>query len=199
VQLDSYERELERYGGSEGITLAERIFKADSEAVIELLGRFDRGDPGLEERWRMALAGIDRLLGDFGLSLPDRLLQLRVCARYGSVPEPDAALRQLLTARFRGERAGIEELLDPDRGAAGPYAPGLEVLQHRSAALREPVAALVALARSGDLTVSLTELIASLVHMHLNRLLRGAAKAHETVLYDYLRRVYQSRIARGRG
>src|SRR5262249_39737372 len=34
VQLDTYEREVERYGGPGGVVLAERLFHADSEAVL---------------------------------------------------------------------------------------------------------------------------------------------------------------------
>ena len=34
VQLDTYEREMERYGGEAGIGLAERVFHADSYAEL---------------------------------------------------------------------------------------------------------------------------------------------------------------------
>jgi hypothetical protein len=40
LQLDTYEREVERYGGSAGIVLAEKLFHLDSEAVLEMLGLF---------------------------------------------------------------------------------------------------------------------------------------------------------------
>src|SRR6185436_14813110 len=36
-QLDTYEREVERYGGAEGIILAERVFEADSRAVLDIV------------------------------------------------------------------------------------------------------------------------------------------------------------------
>jgi hypothetical protein len=34
--------------------------------------------------------------------------------------------------------------------------------------------------------------------MHFNRLLRGAPNAHESVIYDFMRRLYESRLARQR-
>ncbi|MDP8931941.1 MAG: lantibiotic dehydratase, partial [Actinomycetota bacterium] len=37
VQLDTYEREVERYGGDRGIELAEQVFQADSDAVLAIL------------------------------------------------------------------------------------------------------------------------------------------------------------------
>ena len=37
TQLDTYEREVERYGGPAGVVHCERIFHADSEAVTEIM------------------------------------------------------------------------------------------------------------------------------------------------------------------
>lgn len=200
AQLDTYDREVERYGGPEGMELAERIFQADSEAVVDLLGLFDRGDAGLEERWRTGVVGVDRLFHDFGLNTAQRLLQLQECARYGSVPEPGGVLRHQLSERFRTGREELETLLDPVGGAAGSYAPAFQVLAHRTRQLLGPVTALTSMSRGGSLGVSLTSLLGSVAHLHLNRLLRGAARAHETVVYDFLRRVYESRMRRaGRG
>jgi lantibiotic biosynthesis protein len=38
LMLDTYEPEVERYGGPEALEAAERLFQADTEAVIEQLG-----------------------------------------------------------------------------------------------------------------------------------------------------------------
>ena len=196
IQLDTYERELERYGGPDAIAHAEAIFQADSEAVLELLSLLDPGDAGLTERWQLALAGMDRLLADLGLDLPARLRQLHESRRYGAVPAPDAALRHALTARHREHRATITALLDPSAPATHPLAPGLAVLADRSARIAPAARALTSLATTGALTAPLPELAGSLLHMHANRLLATAPNAHETVLYDFLRRHYESLVAR---
>ncbi len=70
VQLDTYERETERYGGPEGIALAERLFHVDSESVLAILEMLE-GDEGADFRWRLALRGIDMLLGDLRLRSRD--------------------------------------------------------------------------------------------------------------------------------
>ena len=41
VVLDTYHREIERYGGDDGIELAEQIHAADSDAVLDVLGMLD--------------------------------------------------------------------------------------------------------------------------------------------------------------
>jgi hypothetical protein len=52
--------------------------------------------------------------------------------------------------------------------------------------------------QAGQLTVPLTELALSYLHMHANRLLRAAQRAQELVLYDFLERFYESQAARAR-
>src|SRR5262249_41692488 len=52
VQLDTYEREVERYGGPEGMVLAEQLFQADSEAVLALAHLFPEDTRG-DLRWRL--------------------------------------------------------------------------------------------------------------------------------------------------
>jgi hypothetical protein len=54
-------------------------------------------------------------------------------------------------------------------------------------------------AERGDLTISLTDLAPSLLHMHANRLLRSEQRRQEMVLYDFLYRLYDARAARARG
>ncbi len=59
------------------------------------------------------------------------------------------------------------------------------------------VAELRAIEQVGELCESIEDLAASFIHMYANRLLRSAARAQEMVLYDFLRRIYESQIARG--
>ena len=52
--------------------------------------------------------------------------------------------------------------------------------------------------RLGELQVPITDLAGSYIHMHANRLLRSSARAQELVIYDFLKRIYESRAARQR-
>ncbi|MDB4968780.1 MAG: Lanthionine biosynthesis protein LanB [Myxococcales bacterium] len=199
VQLDTYEREVERYGGARGILLAEQLFAADSDAVLELLATLD-GDAARDDaRWRLSLRGIDQLLDDVGLSPADKYaLAGGVRARLAHEHRADARLERQLGERYRVERAALETLLDRGADQTSPLAPQLEVLARRSQRLEPIVAALRACAAEGELTESLPSLADSFAHMHANRVLRGAARAHELVLYDFLERLYGSELARAR-
>lgn len=196
IQLDTYEREVERYGGAAGIVLAERLFQADSEAVLalaELLPEDARG----EVRWRLALVGMDLLLRDLGFD-PEARRGVLVKTRdiFAAEFRADAAFGHQLAARFRPERKGLERLLDPNAVADAPLAASGEVLRHRSQALAPVMAELRACAQAGWLSVPLAELAPSYLHMHANRLLRSAHRAQELVLFDFLARLYQSQAAR---
>lgn len=197
IDLGTYEREVERYGGPEAIDVIERVFHHDSVAVLELLARLEPGDEGQQERWRIALAGAHRLLVDLGLDSTDRgsvvsALRASRARRLGWGHRE----RVKLGERFRRERGLLGQLVDQTGQGPVGYGPGLEVLAARSAALRPLALELADLDRAGRLTVGRTEIAASLLHMHLNRLLRGDNIAQEAVICDYLARLYDADVKR---
>jgi thiopeptide-type bacteriocin biosynthesis protein len=201
LQLDTYEREVERYGGPVGIELAERLFCADSACVVDILGMLD-GDAGNDARWRLALRGIDQLLDDLGFDLATRLAIMRRVrdgfAREHRV-ETSVGFQRGLGDKYRKERTPLATLLDRAADADSDLAPGLERIAARSAANAPILAELRAAEQRGQLTAPLLELVPSYIHMHVNRLIRSAQRAHELVLYDLLVRLYESQAARARG
>jgi thiopeptide-type bacteriocin biosynthesis protein len=196
VQLDTYEREVERYGGDRGIALAEQLFAADSEAVLGILGSLS-GDAGLDVRWRLAMAGIDLLLEDLGLTLEEkRTLARRQREGFGREFAVDGEFRGQVGRRYRAERAVLEALLDPAQVPPASLAMGRDALQRRSLQLAPVTEELRRLARAGRLSTTVTDLATSFAHMHANRLLRSAHRAQELVLYELLDRAYSSRAGR---
>ncbi len=198
VQLDTYEREIERYGGPEGIALAERLFQVDSDAVLAILEMLE-GDEGADFRWRLALRGIDMLLGDLRFDPGTRMRVMRGM-REGFTREfgGGKGLRVQLDQRFRQEWRSLTPLLDPAGDAESELAPALEILRQRSALNAPIVEELRELERAGRLNQPLADLASSYVHMHVNRFIRSAQRAHELVLYDFLYLLYESRAARER-
>ena len=196
TQLDTYAPEIERYGGDLGIGPAERIFQADSEAVLAILARVP-GDAGAEARWQLALRGIDQLLGDLGLSLAAKRDLARRCKiGYGQEFGADGDFQHAVSGRFRQYRQRLEDVLGSSPRLPAELAACLPVFDARSAAIAAPCRELGAvLTRVAD-PFAATELAVSLAHMHVNRLLRSAQRAQELVLYEMLDRLYTSRAAR---
>jgi thiopeptide-type bacteriocin biosynthesis protein len=198
VQLDTYEREVERYGGDRGIELVEQLFWRDSEAVLEIVELLD-GDAGADARWRLALRGIDLLLEDLGL---DDAARAKVVTQgrdsLGAEFHADGDFWGRIGERFAKERAALDPVFtrDPDRDAAHDLEPGFAALARRSERLAPIAAELRARDAAGELAPSIVDMAWSLVHMHANRLLHASQRAQELVLHDFLKRLHQARKAR---
>ena len=196
LQLDTYDREVDRYGGPTGIQLAEKLFTVDSETVLEILeGLVDDGPA--EDRWLLAARGMDQMLDDLGWSLDRKLAWVAhrqmLSARELNVGPP---LRRQLAERLRRERRRLEQALAPTLPADHPLSFGARALDRRSERLAPIVIELTDAARGGLLTTSLTELAASYVHMFANRLLRTEGRMHEMVLHDFWHQHLRSQQAR---
>ena len=208
VVLDTYEREVERYGGPLAMPLAERIFEADSDATLEILNG-TASTAGADARWRVALRGMVALLGDAGVE-GDARRALLVHRRDALAKEhrADTAFRKTIGARYRADRAAIERMASgqpagESAGGDGSPANGdammaelLGLIEMRSAAVAPAFAELRALRDGGRLDTSWQVLVTSLIHMHVNRVIRADARAHELVLYEYLVRAFESAAAR---
>jgi thiopeptide-type bacteriocin biosynthesis protein len=196
-ELSTYQREIPRYGGAEGIELAERVFHADSEAVLAIVETL-AGDAGADARWRLAFRGMDALLDDFGFDLEakKRLAEIQARSFAGRLGF-DESLTSQLAVKLRSVRRTLLQSLE--RPEDLPHLePGFAALRRRSAALAPLAAEIRRRAGEGRLTVGLEELVPHFIHMFVNRLTRSAGPEHELVLYDFLARIYMSQIARAR-
>ena len=176
--FDTYEREIERYGGATGVEVAEELFAADSRAVAKLL-RLKQDLPTLD-RTTLAVLSVDTLLDGLGLSCADRLAwyQERVSLSRADGQEyrlRQRLLRQLLANGPAAEPGGdaLAGLLDDYRRASQPVAARLD-----------------ALAREGRLGRAKASLCESYVHMHCNRLL--GTEADEERVLRFARRTRES-------
>lgn len=198
LQLDTYEPEVERYGGDHGMPLAEELFAVDSEACLAIVEMLS-GDAGADARWRLALRGMDMLLEDFGCSLAAKHAIAQACrSSFAAEFHAEGALQRQLLDKLRHERHALEALLDPSHDATSPLEPGLVALRQRSALVRPIAAALHERERAGLLDRPVAALMPSFLHMHANRMLRAAARAQELVLYTFLDRLYEGRMARAK-
>ncbi|MEU9047819.1 MULTISPECIES: lantibiotic dehydratase [unclassified Kitasatospora] len=175
LAFDTYEREVERYGGNDGVRVAEEVFGADSTSVAWLLQAGEEEEIPLD-RTALAVSSVDDLLDTLGLSEPERLAFLRGAAE---------------TTREGGDeyrRRGNDLRL----ALAGPDRPDTEVLRlllaQRRTALAPAAALLAALRQDGRLRRSHGALCRSYVHMHLNRLGLGPAGDGEGLVLELLRR-----------
>jgi thiopeptide-type bacteriocin biosynthesis protein len=187
VQVDSYEREVERYGGIEGIQIAEAIFCKDSIATLELLSYLylDSADSDQYRRLRLAIASADRLLLDFGFKLHERMdIINRLKVRTASHIPTANNLKDVHVEELRRHRRDLLLLLD-DHNAPAP-------IVDRSLACASYIVELQRLSANGKLHRSLSEIVQSLIHMNINRLFSSPNLKEEYKVYDFLTQLYKS-------
>jgi thiopeptide-type bacteriocin biosynthesis protein len=193
-QLDTYEREVERYGGYLGIEMAEKLFWADSEAANDVvqLGRRTSGQP----RWLFAVAGVDRLLGDFGMNTSANLAIVRAARnQLAGILTFDKAFNHEVGRRYREVRQSVDSILDHDGGIASETG-AVEIFARRSQLVKPTACELTALSKCRQLMGSLDSFARCHIHMHVNRVLQRPTREIEFIIYDFLARSYVSRLAR---
>ena len=190
VEIGTYEPEEDRYGGKDGMRLAEEVFTADSLAAASIVACYRTDE---EARWRLALVGMDAMLTDLGLDTERKLQVVTSCRDQQISRYPIAALRRQLARKYRERRAAIEAMLQnpPDQ-----LNRGLEAISVRSKSLRPIMAKLQALEEADRLSHPLITIAQSYLHMWANRLFSGAHNAHELILYEFLARIYRSDLAK---
>jgi thiopeptide-type bacteriocin biosynthesis protein len=200
MQLDTYEREIERYGGLSGMDAAESVFYADSNAVLRLL-QLDSHDLGEDFRWQVAVISIDRLLQALGWTLFSQRLSIIQAAfqTFQSIVRVNAEIKSRLGETFRAKIKEFDERIDAMRhpDSAGTTMSNVAgILAQRSVDMKNVTRTLSSLNDRNELSKSLESLSISFVHMHVNRLVREDSNLYELVLYQFLARLYTRDIAR---
>ncbi|MCA8832852.1 lantibiotic dehydratase [Hymenobacter pini] len=198
IQYDTYHRELERYGTAT-IGFSETFFHYDSKAVAGFLNLIE-GDEGEHFRWLFAVRGVDQLLSDFNLSLPDKLaLTEHIYQAFFQEFNGNAQLKHQLNDKYREVSRTLTSFLDPANDT--PYIQeAVDLFNNRSVALRaayDELQSTWATHYPGrNVAASISELLPSYLHMFLNRIFIADQRLHELVVYHYLTKYYASALAR---
>lgn len=192
-QIDTYNREIERYG-SNTIVPSESIFYHDSVAVLQML-LHSTGDDRENIRWLWGLRSVDELLNCFRLSQEEKLVLLtRLKNDFAAEFNMNRSLKMQLDQKYRNNRDMIATIMDPGNDLQSNLYPLVKILEQRTTRIIPLAANILELCRSNPARRS--GLLGSYIHMLLNRLITSDQRLHELVIYDFLFRQYQSRIAR---
>jgi thiopeptide-type bacteriocin biosynthesis protein len=195
IQCDTYVRELERYG-ADTITYSEQLFYADSMAVLGILSMLE-GPEGEMYRWKLALRGVDMMLDDFGLALPEKK-HLLASLREGFTTEFGGAklLHKPLNDKYRKHQQEILSFMNVTEDEANEITEVTALYQQRSVAAAMATAQIKQLTEEGGMGDGrYLGIIASHIHMFLNRIFVAKQRKHELVLYHFLEKYYLSQLA----
>jgi len=189
IQLDTYNRELERYG-KHLIEEAESVFYADSHCILSIIKKLNGNE---DYRWMIALKLINELLSDFGLNVEEKqkLMEDVSKAYKAEFGFNDFNAKQFNT-KFRENKKRIESVLNntfDEKAFISLYPP----IKKRSKKLIPVVEQVKIKSKKKN---GVNELLKSYLHMMLNRLFRSKNRMHELILYDFMFRYYTSEIAK---
>jgi len=200
LRLDTYRPEIRRYGGVSAMALAERIFTANTLAVVEAIQHAYELGKAMDPDWRMAFACIttQRLLEQ--LLVPDQqraafLVRLSETALREVAQSQDAivARRRALSKALRRQRAELMRAIfddHPDWREIGT------LWTVRMSGASDEVRALKRLEHRGELMRPYVDVVASVIHMHLNRVFMDEPRHHERVVYEFLHQLNRSQSAK---
>ncbi len=184
VVVDTYQREIERYG-AKYIELSEQIFHSGSECVATILKNL-KGNSEL--RWKAAFLIVDSLFTSLGLDIEEKK---------GFIERMnDSFLREFnfnihnskcLNDAYRITRKAVADLVG---GIDNEDVDSL-MRKHVNAYANE-VAGII-----GDVPIDKLNL-SSYLHMEMNRLFASNNRLNEMVVYNYLTRYYKSEIAKAK-
>ena len=190
IQHDTYQPEVERYGGPRAIEHCESWFCHDSESALAIVNGVRS-----QERWLAAMLSVDALLKDAGCEYDTRKgLATALYDGLSANMRLTPAFKQKLGDRYREQSALIYAALtqsEPHHDLAGVRA----ALDGRAEPSRSALSTIKDLGRQGVLSCSLEAILSSFAHMTINRLLKGARR-QEIVIYDFLRRHYTTQLVR---
>jgi thiopeptide-type bacteriocin biosynthesis protein len=195
IQIDTYNREIERYGNY-NIINSENYFHIESKMIINFLSLIE-GDNGEELRWLFSIKAIDSLLDVFNYDDQDKLdLLERLKTSFGKEFNMSRSLKKQLDNKFRKENNKIIDFLNQKNALELSNKPLYEIIRRKEVLTKEIAKKIFLLKNDNKLEIEVSYLTSSYIHMFMNRLFKSNNRMHEMVIYDFMYRIYNSRCAR---
>ena len=187
LQLETYQRELERYG-SKTIELSENIFWADSEAVLAMLTHTKQHPHSDHTLWLWVMQAIDALLESMNFTIPEKLAIMTPLKESFSYEfKAGKTTKRQINTIYRNHKGDIVDALATSKYSTDPMR-GFLTTKHLK--IKDALYQFRLFAERGTLDVSLTGILQSHIHMHVNRVFTAEQRLHELILYDMLCQYY---------
>ncbi|WP_124979560.1 thiopeptide-type bacteriocin biosynthesis protein [Nonlabens xiamenensis] len=178
LTLNSYQRELERYG-QVSMELSEYIFWWDSLQAVEII----RNNSSEIDRFCDCFSWIEFLIKSFEL---DQEAEGNFIARQQASFRAEFGVDKVINKKLNIKYKNLESQLLTNKNEK-------EQIAHE---ITKAVQAIQALKAKNQLDVPITDLMASYIHMSINRMFRSEQRLYEMTIYDFLKKKYDSLIAR---
>ena len=198
IELFTYDREVERYGGSASMELVESLFMLDSQLIAQTVQLLD--EHGDDLSWRVTLLVTDNLLDLFEYTDEEKLTLISYLrSSFGNEFSESSELRNQLGNKYRE----IESVLKNDFNTFSSSStenlsesqkvifPLIKEWKNESKLYTQTLNEMFK--HKNGINCSRDTLLSSLLHMHNNRMHKAYGRELELVMHDFLRRVYFSK------
>jgi len=191
ITLDTYNRELNRYG-SQYIEEVETLFFSDSLAVLKLIQLLREVEDSEKYRVLFALRGIDLLLDDFNYNLFERknLLKSLSDAYFKEFGGSHTLFKQL-NLKYRYFQNLIFSHLNPLYDKENGIIEAVEIFSQRTKQNRKSFESTF---NTEDFLKNKNMHISNYMHMFINRLFVSKQREYELVVYNFLYKYYNSKF-----
>lgn len=179
VQTDTYKRELNRYGKST-IKEIESLFFYDSSISIHAL----EGTNSNQERFLSAMEIVNNWLGLFKYSPSQKLTFVE-------------QMRELFTNEFNASKITKKQLNKFYDVTFKEYETSCFLenqLNHSMKAIEIIVNSILIKYENGIIHVPMSDLLASVIHMSINRIFNSKQRLYEFVIYYFLSKFYRTNL-----
>lgn len=193
IQTATYEREIERYG-THSIQLVEQLFYNDSEFVMNTLISINEIYDD-SYRWQIAIKSVDNLLNDFNYNLENKYsLISQLSSSFFKEHGASKDLKIRLDIKYRTLKQKIEDIFHWEENI--DFFTINSLLKQKSNLSKPIISKLLLMYANKNIEIPIDKLVASILHMNLNRLFMGRNRTNEFVIYNLLSRYYKSRLVR---
>lgn len=195
LQFETYQREVERYG-FDTINLSEDIFFHQSKAVLNFISML-QGDEGEQYRWQVALKAIDHFLDAFNYTIEQKKDLIKVLDKsFGEEFNIKSAEQKKISERFSTHKQLVQSVMNGIAKENEDLGKAISVFEVENKIYKTCIEEILNAPSINRRINKLNQIMPAFLHMFINRLFVSNQRKIELVIYDYLFRYYQSKMAR---
>ena len=191
IQLDTYQREMERYNAYL-MEDTESLFSVDSICLVRMIKHLNKIQDE-KYRWMISLLLIDNFLSDWNFTLEQKKDFMSSLSNAFKIEFGfDKYNSKQFNEKYRNNKAAVEQVLK-NKMIDDDYHPLLQLVSKRSAECKEIINHMQRVISSNKLNIY--NYLGSYLHMTMNRLFRTDNRLYELLIYDFMKRYYISQVA----
>jgi thiopeptide-type bacteriocin biosynthesis protein len=197
LQFEIYIREVERYG-FDTMEQSEETFWHHSVAVLNFISMLE-GDEGEQYRWQVALKAIDMILDDFCYNPEQkRNLVKTMNANFSKEFKISSVERKKISGQFNAHKQIINVVMSNDWQKDENLKNAISSFENNGKSYRRLISEILNAPSLKNNRETLDQLMASYLHMFINRMFVSNQRKTELVLYEYLWKYYDSNLMRAK-